>query len=304
MLWSRTLELFDHAGYVEPFLQGRHAGAWRADLERQGRSSRAISLDRHRQPLSLRADDPPERDRARPRGAAGEPRRQGRAHRVDGELHRSRAPAVEAVLRKAERRERDGRGRLAGRLRRRPFDRAAWARLHLRRHDARTATGTWPTAISAGSSRRTACTSSGTATASWPSSRSSATLAGHRRSRPGPGRRAMSRSDAGRRSRRCIALRGTHGDRHQGPDLAGRLPHQRAQGQEIRQRPRLPGRRCRAYPQPGRRPGHEHRHAGRLQPRLEARARDQRRVQARRCSTATRPSAAPSATWCCAMPAA
>ena len=39
---------------------------------------------------------------------------------------------------------------------------------------------------------------------------------------------------------------------------------------DYRARPRVPGRRCGAHPQPGRRPGHEHRHAGRLQPGLEA----------------------------------
>ncbi len=59
--------------------------------------------------------------------------------------------------------------------------------------------------------------------------------------------------------------------------LARLFPHQRAQGEGLWPRPRLPRRRRRPHPQPRRRPGHEHRHAGRLQPRLEARPRHPRR---------------------------
>ena len=72
------------------------------------------------------------------------------------------------------------------------------------------------------------------------------------------------------RCRRSSIDRGAPGMVGVRPDLARSLPHQRAQGRRLPPRPRLPRRRRRAHPQPGRRPGHEHRHAGRLQPRLEA----------------------------------
>ena len=59
-------------------------------------------------------------------------------------------------------------------------------------------------------------------------------------------------------------------------------------------RARLPARRRRAHPQPGRRPGDEHRHRRRGQPGLEARRRAARARRRRRCSTPTSPSASPS----------
>ena len=57
----------------------------------------------------------------------------------------------------------------------------------------------------------------------------------------------------------------------------------------------LPGRRRRAHPQPGRRPGHEHRHPGRRQPRLEARPGRARAAPTPACWTATTPSGTRSA---------
>ena len=41
VLWSRTLELFDHARLRRAVPPAGMSGAWRADLERQGRSWRA-----------------------------------------------------------------------------------------------------------------------------------------------------------------------------------------------------------------------------------------------------------------------
>ena len=80
----------------------------------------------------------------------------------------------------------------------------------------------------------------------------------------------------GRRDRRSAEVQAMLDERGPGglgdarPDLAGRLPHQRAQGRRLPARPRVPRRRRGPHPQPGRRPGHEHRHAGRAQSRLEA----------------------------------
>ena len=95
----------------------------------------------------------------------------------------------------------------------------------------------------------------------------------------GAGRRPPRRPDAGGGAG---AGRPARAGRHPAArsDLARRLPHQRAQGEGLQPRAGVPGRRRRARPQPGRRPGHEHRHAGRLQPQLEARHGDPRRGEA------------------------
>ena len=187
VLWSRTLELFDHAGYVDSVPGGGPAGAWRADVNGKEVIAR-ISLDRHRQPLSLRADDPAERHRACPRGAAGEARREGRAHRRAGELHRSGQPGRGRAA-QGERRERDARGGLADRLRRRPFDRAARAGLHLRRHDAgqRLVSGGRPYHRARAAGPAAHLLAQGRHPGLLPDH--GGTLAGHRRSRPGRGRR-------------------------------------------------------------------------------------------------------------------
>ena len=125
-------------------------------------------------------------------------RRQGRAQRVELESFADKGTAVEAVLRKADGESETVTGRLAGRLRRRPFDGAPRARLHLRGLDAgqRLVPGRRPRHRPRAD--RTGCTSSGTATASSPSSRS-------RRDRwrviadlgAGDGQRPSCRSDAG-----------------------------------------------------------------------------------------------------------
>src|SRR6266545_1456399 len=60
------------------------------------------------------------------------------------------------------------------------------------------------------------------------------------------------------------------------PALAVAVPQRRAAGAELPLRPGLPGRRRRALPLTGRRPGYEHRPAGRRQPELEARRRGAR----------------------------
>ena len=88
---------------------------------------------------------------------------------------------------------------------------------------------------------------------------------------PPSGGRAPAGADAGAKSRRSSTGAAPPGIVVVRPDLARRVPDQRAQGRRIPPGPRLPGRRRRAHPQPGRRAGHEHRHAGRLQPGLEAR---------------------------------
>ena len=44
VLWSRTLELFDHAGYVDRSCR-RLPGAWRANLQRQGSDGAGQSTD-------------------------------------------------------------------------------------------------------------------------------------------------------------------------------------------------------------------------------------------------------------------
>ena len=233
VLWSRTLELFDHAGYVDPFLAaGMQAHG--AQISNGKEVIARISLDDIDSRLSLRADDPPERDRAHSRGAAGEARRQGRTHRRAGELHRSgRAGRGRAA--QGERRERDRRRRTGWSAATAPIRRCGtgWASPSRARRSP--ATGIWPTATSAGSSRRTDCTSSGTRTASSPSSRSPRDAGG---SSPISGRRRATRhradptlaGDPGAARR----MRGTGGIVIKDADLARRLPHQRAQGQRYR----------------------------------------------------------------------
>ena len=134
MLWSRTLELFDHAGYVEPFLA---AGlqAHGAQMSNGKDVIARISLDDIDSPYPYALMIPQSDTERVLEEQLAKRGRQGRAHRSRWRASPSRATRFEAVLRKAERRERDAHGRLADRLRRRPFDRAAWARLHLRRHD-------------------------------------------------------------------------------------------------------------------------------------------------------------------------
>ena len=88
------------------------------------------------------------------------------------------------------------------------------------------------------------------------------------------------------------------------PGLADLLPAPAPPGRPLPRRARLPRRRRRPRPQPGRRPGHEHRHPGRLEPRLEARPGRTRRAPTRRCSTPTSPSACPSGGSCSASPTA
>ena len=107
----------------------------------------------------------------------------------------------------------------------------------------------------------TACSRSSPSSAAASASSPTSALPTRRRRRPDARRPAGDPRRAAARRRACAR-----------PGLARRLPHQRAQGPRLPRRPRLPGRRRRAHPQPGRRPGHEHRHAGRLQPGLEARA--------------------------------
>ena len=86
--------------------------------------------------------------------------------------------SVEATLKRADGTERDTGSRLAGGLRRCPFGGAARARLRLRRLHAGKPLGPGRRSHLRASSRTTGCTSSGIATASWPSSRSSATAGG------------------------------------------------------------------------------------------------------------------------------
>src|SRR4029453_16402625 len=77
VLWSRTLELLDHGGYVEPFLKAgmQGHGAQISD----GTNIVARAPGHHGHTLSLCPDDRPERDRAGARGEPGQARRQGRA---------------------------------------------------------------------------------------------------------------------------------------------------------------------------------------------------------------------------------
>ncbi len=63
--------------------------------------------------------------------------------------------------------------------------------------------------------------------------------------------------------------------------------------QHFRAGPRVPAGRRRAHPQPGRRPGDEHRHRRRREPRVEARRRAERRRRRPACSTPTSRSASP-----------
>ena len=250
-------------------------------------SSRAISLDDIDSRLPLRPDDPPERHRAHPGGAPREARRQGRTHRRAGELQgtgqRRRSGAAQG-----ERRERDADGGLADRLRRRPFGGATRARASPSTARRSPATGIWPTATSPGSSRRTAAhlLAHGRHPGVLPDHRG--TLAGHRRSRPGARATPTVPIRPCRRSRPCITLRGTAGIVIKDAYWLAAFRINERKVVALPPRPRLPGRRRRPYPQPGRRPGHEHRHAGRLQPRLEARPGDRRRAASLRCSTATR----------------
>ena len=101
-----------------------------------------------------------------------------------------------------------------------------------------------------------------------------------------------------------IAHRGTPGIVIKDPYWLAAFRINERKVSHYRHGPRLPGRRRRPHPQPGRRPGHEHRHAGRLQSCLEARPRDRRREQACAARQLLRRNAAPWATWCCATPAA
>ena len=160
VLWSRTLELFDHAGYVEPFLAaGMQAHG--AQISNGKDVIARISLDDIDSPYPYALMIPQSEtervleERLAKRGVKVE-------RTVALESFTEQGNGVEAVLRKAERRERDAHGRLADRLRRRPFDRAARARLHLRRHDAaqRLVSGRWP--HHRPRSAATTCTSSGT----------------------------------------------------------------------------------------------------------------------------------------------
>ena len=98
---------------------------------------------------------------------------------------------------------------------------------------------------------------------------------------PVVGRRepARDRVDAHRRRARELVL-----------DLSRASPRRRP----LPQGPRVPARRRRAHPQPGRRAGHEHRHRRRGESRLEARRCRARTRATRRCSTPTSRNASPS----------
>ena len=101
VLWSRTLELLEHGGYVEPFLKAGMPGHGAQVSDGKNVVAR-VQPRRHRHTLSLRLDDRPERDRARARRAAGQARRQGRAQRVRWKASPKRVRGIEAVLRKAD----------------------------------------------------------------------------------------------------------------------------------------------------------------------------------------------------------
>ena len=120
--------------------------------------------------------------------------------------------------------------------------------------------------------------STGTRTACLSSSRSRPAATGCIADMP-PTDAAPRRRRRWSRCRPMIDRRGPGGMKAYRSDLAGRLPDQRPQGLRLSLGPRLPGRRRRPHPQPGRRPRHEHRHAGRLQPGLEAGAGGPRNVR-------------------------
>ena len=257
---------------------GRPSGARRADIDRQAdRCPDCVRPDR--QPVRLRADDPPERDRAHPRGAAGRSRGDGRAYRRTEQLHRQGRFGGSGPH-QARRRQRDASGRLARGLRWRAFGGSSRTWLRLRRLDP---------AIPLGAGRRPRHRPrSPGSPAHLLAPRRHTRLLSHRRGslegdrRPGSRRRRRtpSGSDA-RGNQRVDGASRLACHRDDRSCLARRLPHQRAQGEGILQGSRIPCGRRRPHSQPGRRPGHEHGHAGRLQSRLEAGTGDRRRGEAR-----------------------
>ena len=203
VLWSRTLELFD-ACRLRRAVPARPACRRMARRSRTARTVVArISLDciDSRYPYALMIPQS-ETERMLEEQLASA-RRRGRAHGRAGRASPTRARRSRPMLQQGDGESETLDGRLADRLRRRPFDGAARAGLHLRGHDASRATGAWPTAISPGSSRTDRLHifwHRDGILALFPIT--GGPLAGHRRSRPGHGRRPSCRSDAGRRSRR------------------------------------------------------------------------------------------------------
>ena len=184
------------------------------------------------------------------------------------------------------------RGRLADRLRRRAQHRAPWPRPDVRGRSRWTATGCWPTSICAGLHRaERAGHVSGTRRRSGPVPDFARTLPGHRRCLPTAGQRPPGRPTLDE-VQALLDRRGPGGITAPDPVWlsAFRINERKVGG--LSRGPGLPGRRCRACPQPGRRPGHEHRHAGCLQPRLEAGPGLPGTWRRSRCSTATASSAA------------
>ena len=86
------------------------------------------------------------------------------------------------------------------------------------------------------------------------------------------------------------------------PGVDDRLPAPPPACRDLPGRSGVPGRRRRPHPQPGRRPGHEHRHPGRGQPGLEARPRAAAASRPGACWTPTSANGARSARSCCASP--
>ena len=207
--------------------------------------------------------------------------------------YRRRRRAVVARLRAA-----DGRGRRA----RRPTSPAATAR-------ARSCAQTWARLSRAAPIARCSM---------WPTSRRRARDQRRPPRRSGRGRfpGGLSAAGKGRVAPDRHGARRARGPRRDATfeDVSGRaienlkikieqgqlvldLPRAPPRGGAFPQGTRVPAGRRGAHPQPGRRPGHEHRHRRRDQPGLEARGRAGGRAPDS-CWTATRPSASPSpASW-------
>ena len=278
VLWPRTLELLRNGGYVEPFLKAGNVahGAQLSDGKNIVARVKMDGIDTDYPYALMIAQSETERvleETLASRGVKVE-----RSVSMESFSEKS-SGGTRGGAAQGRRHERDRSGRLVAGLRRRPFDDAPCPGLHVRGVDPgqRLVPGRYPPQ----GPRTDGPPAHLLAPRRHPGllSDHAGPLARHRRPRSRDRQRPSPRSDAGgdpghgRPSRQS----GNHAQR---PGVAGRLPHQRAQGQGLRPRPRVPRRRRRAHPQPGRRPGHEHRHAGRLQPRLEAEPGDQGRRQA------------------------
>ena len=229
VIWSRTLELLDRARLRRAFVApGSRAVA--RQLSGHERRSMPISPDSLEHALSLRPDDPAERDRARARGApceigvsverSVETRLRSRTTATASTARPAHAPTAASETSRAD--------WLVG------CDGATATTRHGLGLDFEGSTqhSDWCLAdvhLDGRAPHDESCTSAGTATASSPSSRSRGSLAHHRRPRPGRGQQPP--ADPTLEEVQALVDRAARRRLHdRGSGLARRLPHQRAQG--------------------------------------------------------------------------